>query len=623
MSGGTVPDGSSVEITGRKADGSTVSCTYVASPTVSSCDLPAMSDGTWSMSSKVTDPAGNTSPAGPGLDIAIDNTAPTAAAAPDMLAASDTGSSDSDNLTADTTPAVSLPGAVDGETVKMTARKADGTTVTCSYMKSATVNSCDLPAMSDGAWKISGTITDAAGNVSAASPALDVTIDSTPPAAAAADLLPASDLGASSTDDNTSDTTPAVGVPAATNGDEVTISAKGGDGTTVTCTYVKSATTSSCDLKTLTDGSWTVSASIVDPAGNKSAVGPSMNLVIDTKPPAKPATPSLPVSPSGATSNQTPEIVVDGVTTGDTVTGTATPAETTKTTGTDNVKPPTPVSCVFVGAPGVRSCKLPLLTPGQWFVSATVSDPSGNASVASDAVRITINDPSLPLAAVSLNAVAQSGTKGAVDASVKLAPSELGNVANVVFVVRNADGSVARTVRVEASPKSATVATKIAGLAKGQRLDAYTENWLGVSHTAPSGSNVIRAATSRQKTKAGSPVLIGSQLAVSRVIFDPASPLLDSSDKAELDTLAAKIGKKGGLVLVSGFARQNQVDTKGFLRDLSIERAKAVANYLSARGVRAWIRYQGYGATTKQIGTWEDRKVEIRWVDGVSELPKK
>jgi outer membrane protein OmpA-like peptidoglycan-associated protein len=54
-----------------------------------------------------------------------------------------------------------------------------------------------------------------------------------------------------------------------------------------------------------------------------------------------------------------------------------------------------------------------------------------------------------------------------------------------------------------------------------------------------------------------------------------------------------------------------------------VERAKAVANYLSARGVRAWIRYQGYGAVTSQIGTWEDRKVEIRWVNGATELPGK
>ena len=45
--------------------------------------------------------------------------------------------------------------------------------------------------------------------------------------------------------------------------------------------------------------------------------------------------------------------------------------------------------------------------------------------------------------------------------------------------------------------------------------------------------------------------------------------------------------------------------------------------YLSGRGVRAWIRYQGYGAVTREMGTYEDRKVEIRWVSGATELPKR
>jgi outer membrane protein OmpA-like peptidoglycan-associated protein len=121
----------------------------------------------------------------------------------------------------------------------------------------------------------------------------------------------------------------------------------------------------------------------------------------------------------------------------------------------------------------------------------------------------------------------------------------------------------------------------------------------------------------------GQPRLIGKQLLVSRIIFDPASPLLDKADRARLDRVARTLANKGGLLLISGFARQNQTDTKSFLNNLSVRRAKAVASYLSVRGVRAWIRYQGYGATTSQIGTWEDRKVEIRWASGASELPSK
>ncbi len=616
MSGGVVPDGSSVTITGRKADGSTVSCTYVASPTVSGCDMPTMSDGPWSMSSTVTDPAGNISPAGPALDVTIDSLAPlagpsaAAVSAPDLLATSDSGSSTTDNLTNDNTPAVSMPGASIGETVALTARKSDGTSVTCSYVVTATVTSCDLPTMSDGAWKLTGTITDAAGNTSGISPALDLTIDTTPPASAVPDLLSASDSGPSDSDNVTNDTTPAVSLPGVADGEEVAMTAKKADGTTVSCTYVKSATVSSCNLETLSDGIWSVDATVKDLAGNKSAAGPSLNLTIDTKVSEPPSKPVIPTTPSGEISDPTPTIEIPGVATGDIATATATKGKES-------------VNCVFVGAPGVRSCDLPLLTPGQWFVSAKVADPSGNVSAETDAVPMTIVDPGLPANAVSTRTLNTVNVSGTTTATAVLKPSEVGTVANVVFVVRNADGTIARTERVAASTQSETVTAKIAALGKGQVVEAYTENWLGVSKNAPVGSNVIRAATSRKVDKLGKPKLIGSRLAVATVIFDPASPLLDSTDKAQLDRLAGQLSGKGGLVLVSGFARQNQTDSKRFLSSLSVERAKAVASYLSSRGVRAWIRYQGYGAVTSQIGTWEDRKVEIRWVGGATELPGK
>ncbi len=616
VSGGNVPDGSTVTINGRKSDGTTVSCTYVVSPTVSSCDLPTMSDGNWALSANVTDPAGNTSPAGPALDVTIDSLAPlagpstSAASSPDLLAASDSGTSSTDNLTNDNTPAASMPGASTGESVALTARKADGTTVTCSYVVSPTVNSCDLPTMSDGAWKLTGTITDAAGNTSAVSPALDLNIDTTPPTAAAPDLLPASDTGSSNTDNITNDTTPAVSLPGAVDGEEVTMTAKKADGTSASCTYVKSSTVFSCNLETLTDGSWLVDATVKDQAGNKSAAGPSLGLAINTKKPATPAKPVIPTTPSGEISDPTPTIEIPGIANGDTAAATATKGKES-------------VGCVFVGAPGVRSCDLPLLTPGQWFVSAKVTDPSGNTSSETDAVAMTVVDPGLPANAVSTNTLSTVNVGGTTTATAKLKPSEVGQIANVVFVVRNADGSIARTARVAASMQSATVATKLAKLSKDQRIESYTENWLGVSRNAPAGSNVIRAATSRTTDKAGKPKLIGSNLGVSRIIFDPASPFLDSGDRAQLDRIVAKLSGKGGLLLISGFARQNLTDSKGFLSNLSLERAKAVAMYLSARGVRAWIRYQGYGAVTRQVGTYEDRKVEIRWVSGATELPKR
>ncbi|MBU3704054.1 MAG: hypothetical protein FGM42_06735, partial [Ilumatobacteraceae bacterium] len=604
-------DGDTVTITGNKAGGGTVSCTYVKSATVTSCDLPAMSDGDWTINATITDPAGNVSPAGPGLNMKVDTTAPSApSSAPDLLPASDSGSSNTDNVTSDNTPAMTMPGTVDGDTVTMVATSATGSVVICAYVALPTVASCTFGKLADGTWSVVGTITDAAGNTSGVSPALSLTIDTTPPSPVAPDLLPASDNGPSNTDNLTNDSTPAFGMPNANNGDQLTINAKKADGSTVTCTFTKSATVSSCELPAMTDGTWTVDATVTDSAGNKSAASTSMTMVLDTTPPPTPAPPVLPVNPSGQTGDPTPTIAVPEAGPGDTGTATATKGDKS-------------VKCAFVGAPGVRSCDLPMLTPGQWFISTTVTDPAGNVSTPSQSVPIEIVKVGLPAETATLGQVTISGSRTSPTATTALKVSELGKVANVVFVVRNGDGSLARTVRVAASTTSTRVAVTLKSLSKGQRVEAFTENWLGVSRRAPKGSNVVHARTVSAFDKAGRPRLQGTSLGVSRVIFDPTSPLLDANDRAALDRVAVQLIGKGGLVLVSGFARQNLVDSKAFLSQLSIDRAKAVADYLSARGVRAWIRYEGYGAVSRKIGTWEDRKVEIRWVSGASELPGK
>lgn len=610
VSGGTVADGDTVKITARKADGTTVSCTYVASATANSCDLPTMSDGDWSIDATVTDPAGNVSNPGPSLPVSIDTTPPTTPSAPDLLPASDTGSSNADDLTADNTPTVSGGSVANGNTVTMAAKKADGTTVSCSYVASPTVSSCDLPTMSDGDWAITSAVTDTAGNTSPVSPPLNVRIDTTPPNPVAPDLLPTSDNGPSQTDNNTNDATPAFSMPNAIDGDEVTFTAKKSDGSIASCSYVKSATVNSCDLPALSDGQWSVNAVVKDASGNQSGVSPSLSMVVDTVPPEPPAPPTIPVNPKQETGDPTPFVDIGKLSPGETGTATATKADKA-------------VECSVSGGPNVTGCDLPQLSPGQWSVSATVTDAAGNESAPSEPVEIEIIRVGLPDDAASLDAASALGVRSRTTVSATLKASELGKVANVVFVIRNADGSIARTVRVVAPTKSTKVVANLKSIRRGQRVSVYTENWLGVSPRAPREANVVRSRTVRTLTKSGMPRLLGDRAGVGRIIFDPASALLDAADKANLDSIASRLFDKGGLVLVSGFARQNLTDSKRFLTDLSVARAAAVANYLSSQGVRAWIRYEGYGAVTTREGTWEDRKVEIRWADGATELPAK
>jgi outer membrane protein OmpA-like peptidoglycan-associated protein len=109
-------------------------------------------------------------------------------------------------------------------------------------------------------------------------------------------------------------------------------------------------------------------------------------------------------------------------------------------------------------------------------------------------------------------------------------------------------------------------------------------------------------------------VLVGEKLS-NGIIFDPDSPILDARDKRELDRVMSVMAERGGLVLVSGFARKNGFDSAEYLEKLSLSRARNVSNYLVAKGVRVSMRYEGYGAVTKDIGTSIERKVELRWID--------
>ena len=72
--------------------------------------------------------------------------------------------------------------------------------------------------LTDATHILTATTIDVAGNASAASPALTISIDTTDPAAPSApDLAAASDSGSSSTDDITSNTTPIIAGTAEAN----------------------------------------------------------------------------------------------------------------------------------------------------------------------------------------------------------------------------------------------------------------------------------------------------------------------------------------------------------------------------------------------------------------------
>ena len=611
MSAAGGSSGDTVTITATKG-ASTVTCTYVVP--AASCDLGTLSDGTWNVSSTLTDPAGNTSSASPALPISIDTVAPSAPGAPDLASASDTGSSSTDNLTGDSTPRIDVPGGTTGDTITVTATPAGGgTPVTCTFVVGAATG-CDLGPLADGQWTTSATATDPAGNVGPATAGPSLSIDATAPTGPATPTLdPTSDTGTSNTDRVTADTTPTMHVPGVPAGETITLNATGPNGQTASCTFVASATVDSCDLGPLTDGSWSISASsnAVDSAGNQAAPSAPVTIDIAATAPTAPARPK-PVgdtttdsSGTAQTMDTTPRFTVPGAAAPNTITLNAVgPGGLTAT-------------CSYTPSATVTGCTLGPLADGLWTITPTQTNPAGVVSPAGAPYTIRIGPepkPNLPPDPYKTDVTRQADGSG-YDATAWFAvPVDPSKVDAVIFVITDRNGNVIGRIRKPVTDSMTNATMRIDKLPKGAKVSAYTVNRHGVSPRAPRYANVRHVDTRRNRTALpnGGYRLLGSPLGED-VIFEGASHVLTADAKTELDRLASIAKRKGGQLYITGFARRNGINSDGWLLRLSKRRAEAVATYLADRGVTGWITWNGVGPATQTIGTPENRNVVIRW----------
>lgn len=201
--------------------------------------------------------------------------APDAPGLPDLLAAHDSGSSNSDNLTNQTT-ALRIDGnAESGATVTL----FDGATQIGTGTASGG-NYQIFINLAEGAHSLTARATNTAGFASAASAALVVTVDATPPAAPGApDLNAASDTGAN-TDNLTSFTSGLTIDGSAEAGATVQIL----NGLTVLGSGTAGAGSFTIPIN-LSAGTTTLTARGIDPAGNIGAVSAGLAVTIDTAAP--------------------------------------------------------------------------------------------------------------------------------------------------------------------------------------------------------------------------------------------------------------------------------------------------------------------------------------------------
>ncbi len=251
--------------------GSTFACALDAA-TFSPCTSPAsysgLADGGHTFAIRATDVAGNTDPSPATQNWTIDTLAP-AVPTVHLAASSDTGASNTDNLTANNMPtfqgdaeATSLVHIFDGST-SLGSVTADG-----QGHWSFTVDI--LNALSDGAHAVTATATDIAQNTSAASSTLRVTIDTNSP--------PAPTINSPANNSyNTSGSLRISGTSEASSKIEIVEGA-----TTRGTTAAASDGTWSVTLSSVADGSRTYVAIATDAAGNRSAPSDSRTVSVDT-----------------------------------------------------------------------------------------------------------------------------------------------------------------------------------------------------------------------------------------------------------------------------------------------------------------------------------------------------
>ena len=305
-----------------------------ATLTVPPATIMAQGNGTFDVTARLTDVAGNAGANSPATPVTVDTVAPTA---PSITSIPENGGGGINaGEASDGTPVVvglSGTGAAAGDTLTV---NWGGQTVNYTLIAgdisagsaTVTVPLATLVAQGQGTFDVTARLTDAAGNAGANSTATPVTVDAAAPTATVAITAIATDSGTSSSDYVTNDTTLTVSGTHGPlgSGEKVQVSSDGG-------ASWADVTTSTASTWSYTDPtphatSFTYQARIVDGAGNVGANTASQAVTIDTAAPTAPSITSIPENGGGGinageASNGTPVVVGlagTGAVAGDTLT---------------------------------------------------------------------------------------------------------------------------------------------------------------------------------------------------------------------------------------------------------------------------------------------------------------
>ncbi|QHS58617.1 Ig-like domain-containing protein [Chitinophaga agri] len=402
---------------------------------------PALSDGPHNITTTATDAAGNTSDKSAQLPVVVDTHAPATPPSP-VLEDGRTG-----GLINDNTPSIKGTAEANSTVTIYLNGKAVGTTKADAAGNYTYTFS---PALADASYAITVTATDAAGNTSAQSPALNITIDSAAPATPAAPQL----IGGK--DGIINDATPSIKGDAEPNS-TVTVYV---DGKSVGTTKADAAGHYTYTINpALADGKHDITVTATDAAGNTSGQSPALSIVVDTRAPNAPTVTTdklltndnTPVVTGKAEPNSTVTLYVDGRSVG--------------TVTADNK--------------GDYHYELtPALTDGGHSITATATDAAGNVSLASATLYITVDTK--PPAAPTVVLVTPD-TKGVVNTT---RPTIGGSAEPNSTVTIYADGKPVGTGVADASGRYTY--TFNPGLSQGDHVITATATDAAGNTSAPS-----------------------------------------------------------------------------------------------------------------------------------------
>ncbi|SMH61874.1 Ig-like domain-containing protein [Azospirillum agricola] len=351
----------------------------------------SLADGVNTLTAKAVDDAGNTSAASSPLTVTID-TVQAAPGTPVLGAAYDSGSSSTDGITNIVNPTITGT----GEAGSVVTLYDGGTSFGSTTVNGLGVWSIATGTLLPGTRTLTARAVDAAGNSSAASAGLVITIDTTAAAPGTPSL--AVDSGVSGTDRLINTGSPTLVGTAEANG-----LVRLYDGASL----VGSGTADGSGAWTITasglgTGAHTLSARMVDAAGNTSAASATLTITVDTTAPGAPGTPSLGAgSNSGSTADSITSVFAP------TITGTA--EANSLVTLYDGA---TALGTVTADGGGVWSVTTPSLADGAHTLSAVALDPAGNTSAASAPLTVTIDTTAAAPTGLALATVSDTGLVG-------------------------------------------------------------------------------------------------------------------------------------------------------------------------------------------------------------------